>query len=101
MLLCRGMHIRANTRVGILCAVGPPLLLNQNLSKRQDQVCSVLALPWPCANKTRGCRSESSSMSVDRGAGGGGNRQQWLPSFWCLRCTGCVRKAASPCEFED
>ena len=28
----RGMHIRADVRVGSLCAVVPPLLLNQNLS---------------------------------------------------------------------
>ena len=101
MQLWRGMHIRADMRVGILCAVVPPLLLNQNLSKKTGL--GVLSVGSPMALRKQDARLQVWVLLHIRGPwrqGGGGNRRRWLPSFWCLRCTGYVRRAASPCEFE-
>ena len=52
--LWRGMHIRADMRVGIMCAMVPPLLLNQNPSKKTGL--GVLSAGSPMALRKQGAR---------------------------------------------
>ena len=104
MQLWCGMHIRADMRVGILCAMVPPLLLNQNLSKQTGL--GVLSAGSPMALRKQDARLQVWVLLHVRGpwrrGGGGSPCELRAEDLWCVLrfFRGPWRRGGggSPCE---